>query len=59
MWMEKLAWLLCCWIAAEAVHRYISLAISGIYIYSNTNLLISIAAGTVVYIVLDRCWSDK
>ena len=53
MWVEKSIWLLCCWIIGEAMYRYVSILISGIYEYNSANLIIGFSIGTVLYFLAD------
>ena len=56
MWLEKLVWLLCCWIIGEAGYRYVSILISGIYEYNAANLIIGFSIGTVLYFLADELY---
>lgn len=53
MWVEKSILLLCCWIIGEAMYRYVSILISGIYEYNAANLIIGFSIGTVLYFLAD------
>ena len=53
MWLEKLVWLLCCWIIGEAMYRHVLILISGIYEYNAANIIIGFSIGTVLYFLAD------
>lgn len=53
MWLEKLVYLLCCWIIGESIYRYVSILISGIYEYNAVNFIIGFSIGTVLYFLED------
>ena len=53
MWVEKSILLLCYWIIGEAMYRYVSILISGIYEYNSANLIIGFSIGTVLYFLAD------
>lgn len=59
MWVEKSIWLLCYWIIGEAMYRYVSILISGIYEYNAVNLIIGFSIGTVLYFFADAILERK